>query len=128
MAEAPTRRGRAAVAGRSEFAVAIWDLVRQIPMGRATTYGALAEAYYGFARGARQAGQAMARCPDGLPWWRVVHADGRMKGGPGSDEQLARLAEEGVPLRSDGRVDWSRCGGPWSPEQRLAHKRQKRQT
>ena len=128
MAEALTRRGRAAVAGRSEFAAAVWDLVRQIPLGRATTYGALAEAYYGFARGARQAGQAMARCPDGLPWWRVVHADGRMKGGPGSDEQLARLAEEGVPLRNDGRVDWSRCGGPWSPEQRLAQKRQKRQT
>ncbi len=106
------------------FATAIWDLVSRIPVGRATAYGVLAEAYYGFAKGARQAGQAMAHCPGGLPWWRVVHADGRMKGGSGSDEQLARLAEEGVPLTDDGRVDWSRCGGPWSPEQHLAQKRQ----
>ena len=111
------------MAGEPRFAAAIWELVRRVPVGRATTYGALAEACFGFAKGARQAGQAMARCPEGLPWWRVVHADGRMKGGPGSDEQLARLAEEGVPLRADGRVDWPRCGGPWSPAQHLAQKR-----
>jgi aspartyl-tRNA(Asn)/glutamyl-tRNA(Gln) amidotransferase subunit B len=30
-------------------------------------------------------------------------------------EQRARLAEEGVPLTGDGRVDWARAGGPWSP-------------
>jgi len=27
----------------------------------------------------------------------------------------ARLAEEGVALTADGRVDWTRAGGPWSP-------------
>ena len=58
------------------FADAIWEMVRGIPAGRATTYGQLAEAWYGVARGARQVGQAMARSPEGLPWWRVVHADG----------------------------------------------------
>jgi methylated-DNA-protein-cysteine methyltransferase-like protein len=105
------------------FAEAIWEMVRRIPAGRATTYGQLAEAWYGVARGARQVGQAMARCPEGLPWWRVVHADGSMKGGPGSDEQLARLAEEGVPVTPEGRVDWVRAGGPWSPEQRPAQER-----
>ncbi len=99
------------------FAAAVWALVRQVPPGRATTYGQLAEAYYGVAKGARQVGQAMARCPGDVPWWRVVHADGSMKGGPGSDEQLARLAEEGVPVTADGRVDWAGCGGPWSPGQ-----------
>ena len=57
----------------------------------------------------------MARCPGDVPWWRVVHADGRMKGTAGADEQRARLAEEGVPLTSDGRVDWAGAGGPWSP-------------
>ena len=30
-------------------------------------------------------------------------------------EQRARLAEEGVPLTREGRVDWARAGGPWSP-------------
>ena len=104
------------------FAEAIYEMVRRIPPGRATTYGQLAEAWYGVARGARQVGQAMARCPEGLPWWRGVHADGSMKGGPGSDEQLARLAEEGVPITAERRVDWAGGGGPWSPQRRLAQK------
>jgi methylated-DNA-protein-cysteine methyltransferase related protein len=106
------------------FMAAVWALARRVPAGRATTYGTLAEAYYGEAaagvvprpaRGARGVGQAMARCPGDVPWWRVVHADGTMKGTAGADEQRARLAEEGVPLTSDGRVDWARAGGPWSP-------------
>jgi methylated-DNA-protein-cysteine methyltransferase related protein len=98
-----------------ELAEAVWALARRVPAGRATTYGQLAEAHYGVAKGARGVGQAMARCPGDVPWWRVVHADGQMKGGTGSDEQRARLAEEGVPLTADGRVDWPRAGGPWSP-------------
>ena len=97
------------------FTASVWALARRVPTGRATTYGTLAEAHYGVARGARGVGQAMARCPDDVPWWRVVHADGSMKGTAGADEQRARLAEEGVPLTSDGRVDWARAGGPWSP-------------
>ena len=104
------------------FSQAVWALVRRVPAGRATTYGTIAEAHHGVAgvvprstRGARGVGQAMARCPGDVPWWRVVHADGSMKGTPGADEQRARLAEEGVPLTADGRVDWARAGGPWSP-------------
>jgi methylated-DNA-protein-cysteine methyltransferase-like protein len=113
------------------FSAAVWALTRKIPPGRATTYGLLAEAHFGVAAGgvvgaaagvvprriggARAVGQAMARCPGDVPWWRVVHADGRMKGTSGADEQRARLAEEGVPLTADGRVDWARAGGPWSP-------------
>jgi methylated-DNA-protein-cysteine methyltransferase-like protein len=103
------------VATGSGFSASVWALARRVPAGRATTYGMLAEAHFGVVRGARGVGQAMARCPDGVPWWRVVHADGSMKGTAGADEQRARLAEEGVPLTPDGRVDWPRAGGPWSP-------------
>jgi methylated-DNA-protein-cysteine methyltransferase related protein len=114
------------MAADSGFSAAVWALARRVPPGRATTYGTLAEAHYGAARGtagvvpratrgARGVGQAMARCPGDVPWWRVVHADGAMKGTPGADEQRARLAEEGVPLTADGRVDWARAGSPWSP-------------
>ena len=103
------------MAAAGGFTAAVWALARRVPPGRATTYGTLAEAYYGVMRGARGVGQAMARCPEDVPWWRVVHADGAMKGTPGADEQRARLAEEGVPLTRDGRVDWARAGGPWSP-------------
>ena len=97
------------------FSAAVWALVRTVPPGRAPTYGLLAEAYFGVPKGARGAGQAMARCPGDVPWWRVVHADGSMKGTSGADEQRARLAEEGVPLTAGGRVDWARAGGPWVP-------------
>jgi methylated-DNA-protein-cysteine methyltransferase-like protein len=103
------------------FSASVWALVRRVPAGQATTYGMLAECQLfdqpkrGGALAARAAGQAMARCPGDVPWWRVVHADGSMKGTAGADEQRARLAEEGVPLTVDGRVDWARVGGPWSP-------------
>ena len=102
------------------FMAAVWALARRVPPGRATTYGTLAECQLfdqpnRRAMVARAVGQAMARCPGDVPWWRVVHADGRMKGADGADEQRARLAEEGVPLTADGRVDWAGAGGPWSP-------------
>jgi methylated-DNA-protein-cysteine methyltransferase related protein len=99
----------------SAFTEAVWALVRQVPPGRATTYGELAEAHFGVRTGSRVVGQAMAACPADLPWWRVVYANGAPKPGPGRDEQRARLADEGVPLTADGRVDWARLGGPWSP-------------
>jgi methylated-DNA-protein-cysteine methyltransferase-like protein len=104
-----------------DFMALIWALARRVPPGRATTYGLLAECQLSSqpkrrrTMAARAVGQAMARCPDDVPWWRVVHADGRMKGTDGADEQRARLAEEGVPLTADGRVDWARAGGPWTP-------------
>ena len=107
--------GGAGGAAAGGFSASVWDLARQVPPGRATTYGLLAEAYYVVAKGARGVGRALAGCPDDVPWWRVVRADGRMKGAPGADEQRARLASEGVPLTADGRVDWARAGGPWSP-------------
>jgi methylated-DNA-protein-cysteine methyltransferase related protein len=109
------------VAAAGGFMAAIWALARRVPPGRATTYGLLAECQLSDqpkrrrAMAARAVGQAMARCPDDVPWWRVVHADGGMKGTDGADEQRARLAEEGVPLTPDGRVDWPRAGGPWTP-------------
>jgi methylated-DNA-protein-cysteine methyltransferase related protein len=109
------------VAAADGFSARVWALTRRVPAGRATTYGTLAECQH-FDQpkrrpmAARAVGQAMARCPDNVPWWRVVHADGSMKGTPGADEQRARLAEEGVPLTPGGRVDWSRAGGPWSPD------------
>ena len=103
------------MAAADGFTAAVWALARRVPPGRATTYGTLAEAYYGVMRGARGVGQAMARCPDDVPWWRVVRADGAVMPGPAGAEQAARLREEGVPLTADGRVDWARAGGPWSP-------------
>ncbi len=91
------------------------DLVRlvvaEVPPGRATTYGLVAEvvadrlvAAGGRSRGGpRQVGQVLARSGGDLPWWRVVNASGRPPAAH-HDEALARLREEGTPLTADGRA------------------------
>ncbi len=68
----------------------IFDLVRRIPPGFVTTYGDLCPG------APRQAGRALSHAPAGLPWWRVVRADGSLAKGA---EQQSRLEAEDVPLR-----------------------------
>jgi len=57
----------------------VYNLVKKIPRGRVTTYGAIARALK-LRGGARAAGHAMAACPNGrgIPWHRVVGAGGRL--------------------------------------------------
>src|ERR1700674_3781376 len=57
----------------------VYKLVKKIPRGRVTTYGAIARALQ-LPGGARTAGRAMASCPSGrgIPWHRVVGAGGRL--------------------------------------------------
>ena len=100
----------------SRFAEAVWALVRTVPPGRVTTYGDIAEAYYGVRKGARGIGRAVSRSPDGVPWWRVVTFDGGIIERPCASEQRARLVEEDVPFRG-GRVDLDQLGGPFPPDQ-----------
>jgi len=91
----------------SLYAEQVLDLVAQIPKGRALSYGDVA-ALLGHG-GPRQVGQTMARFGSGVPWWRVVRADGS----PApmvADEALRRMRAERMPLRPAGdRVDWSRA-------------------
>jgi alkylated DNA nucleotide flippase Atl1 len=79
--------------------------VAAIPPGTVSTYGEVAvEA--GFAVGASRAVGNVLQQVEGLPWWRVVTASGRLV--PGIEARHARLLEaEGVPV-VDGRV---RLGG-----------------
>jgi methylated-DNA-protein-cysteine methyltransferase-like protein len=75
-------------------------LVEAVPEGSVTTYGDLAEMVG--RGGPRQVGAVMSRHGGGVPWWRVVRADGRPANGL-SEQALRRLVDEGVPVR-DGRV------------------------
>ena len=51
----------------------------------------------------RLAGQILSRTDEpGLPWWRVVRADGSLAVG---ERQRKLLDAEGVPFRDGGRVD-----------------------
>jgi len=94
----------------SDFGERVLDLVERIPAGRVMSYGAIAE-WVGQG-GPRQVGTVMARYGGGVPWHRVVTANGRTP--PGHEvEALRRLRAEGTPLRGD-HVDMKRAA--WYPE------------
>jgi alkylated DNA nucleotide flippase Atl1 len=87
-------------ADQEEYVEAVLRLVEQIPPGRASTYGAIADAVG--RGGPRQVGRTMAMYGAPVPWWRVVRADGSL---PESHqrEALSRYREEGTPLRGSLR-------------------------
>lgn len=89
-------------------------MVRRIPFGRATSYGAVA-AYLGAPRAARGVGYALSALPSGsdVPWWRVVNRNGEIsiKGAPGMPAlQRTLLESEGVRFDARGRIDLERFG------------------
>ena len=91
----------------SLFAERVLSLVSSVPAGRVVTYGDVA-GMVGEA-GPRQVGQVLARFGGGVPWHRVVRADGSPPPGLAA-RALGLLAAEGVPLRPGGeRVDLARC-------------------
>ena len=70
-------------------------VIRRIPRGKVSSYGAVAEAA-GIPRGARVAVRALQGAA-GLPWHRVVAAGGRIAlRGESAFEQRFRLESEGV--------------------------------
>ena len=89
-----------------DFVEAVLSLVEQVPSGRVTTYGAIAEAVGD--RGPRSVGRVMATFGGSVPWWRVVRADGSL---PPSHDDEARIhyLEEGTAFRPTGRVDLPRA-------------------
>jgi alkylated DNA nucleotide flippase Atl1 len=91
------------------FAEEVLDVVAAIPAGRVMAYSDVA-AVLGRG-GPRQVGQALARFGSGVPWWRVLRADGSCAP-VHRGEQESRLKGEGVPLSGD-RVDMA--SARWRP-------------
>ncbi len=93
----------------------IVEVLRSIPRGRVASYGAVA-ARAGLMNGARQVARLLHSSSEkeNLPWFRVVRSDGgiALGEGRGFEEQVARLAAEGVEVGADGRVDLTRYGWP----------------
>lgn len=93
----------------------IYAIVRQVPIGRVTTYGAVAKVTGGCT--ARQVGYAMAATPEGsdIPWQRVINSQGKISPhgfGYGSAIQRKLLEEEGILFDRSGRVDLKIFGWP----------------
>jgi methylated-DNA-protein-cysteine methyltransferase related protein len=57
----------------------VYEVVKLIPKGRVTSYGAIAH-YLGAKSGARMVGWAMHGCPKGVPAHRVVNSQGLLTG------------------------------------------------
>jgi alkylated DNA nucleotide flippase Atl1 len=86
-----------------EFAGLVLDVVEHIPPGQVLTYGDIA-ALLGQG-GPRQVGQVMSRWGSGVPWWRVLRADGRPPAGHEA-RALRHYADEATPMVPAGdRVD-----------------------
>ena len=98
----------------------VFALVRACPVGRVTTYGALAKAV-GYPRGARMIGWIMNETPEGVPAQRVINSKGELSGSWafGTPDLMRQLLEaEGIVFSADGRVDLKRYG--WDPTRNLS--------
>jgi methylated-DNA-protein-cysteine methyltransferase related protein len=102
----------------------VWDIVRQVPAGRVATYGQIArmmpppegvdeKAYRVF--GPRWVGSAMAKCPEDVPWQRVINSKGEISVRPGAEHQRQLLEGEGVQFNERGRIDLKVFGWQSSP-------------
>src|SRR4051812_41505160 len=107
---------------RSGIYDAIYDVVRCVPKGRVTSYGAVAAAI-GAASGARVVGYAMnlsAGIKPGVPAHRVLNRNGMLTGKhhfspPEKMQQL--LEKEGVKVKDDIVVDFDKLF--WDPMKEL---------
>jgi alkylated DNA nucleotide flippase Atl1 len=79
--------------------------VEQIPPGRVATYGDIAKIVG--RGGPRQVGHVLARFGGGVPWWRVVRADGRPARSL-EERGLLLLRADKTPIKGD-RVDLARA-------------------
>lgn len=96
-----------------DFFLRVWKVVEQIPLGRVTTYGAVAR-HLGLRSGARMVGWAMNHSGsyDGndLPAHRVVNRNGELTGAPhfGGDVMRQLLLQENITFLDERRVDLDR--------------------
>lgn len=92
----------------SNFFEDVYDVVRLVPKGRVTSYGAIGK-YLGAKSSARMVGWAMHGCPKDVPAHRVVNSAGLLTGKhhfkpPQKMEKL--LKSEGVKVMKDKIVNF----------------------
>jgi methylated-DNA-protein-cysteine methyltransferase-like protein len=122
--ESPTRLKTVKPSGRKEesFFELVYEIARQIPKGRVTSYGAIANCI-GTKLSARMVGWAMngaGRIRPKVPAHRVVNRNGLLSGKhhfgePGAMEKL--LKKEGINVKDDTIVDFEKLF--WDPSKEL---------
>jgi methylated-DNA-protein-cysteine methyltransferase-like protein len=99
----------------------VWQVVRLVPCGRVTSYGAIARAL-GSAQSSRMVGWALnAACRlDDIPAHRVVNRNGLLSGQRhfgAPHEMQRRLEAEGIKVKNDKVVDFDTLF--WDPRKEL---------
>lgn len=100
----------------------VYDVARQIPVGRVTSYGAIAS-YLGTKGSSRMVGYAMQACGNArppVPAHRVVNRQGLLtaKFHFGGDTMQRLLEAEGVKVKDDQVQDFKNVF--WDPNVELA--------
>lgn len=105
--------------GADDFTVRVCMVIGGLRPGEVVSYSDVA-AMAGSPGAARAVGSVLARS-DGLPWWRVVTAAGRLT--PGHEQvQARRLAREHVAVRDNRVVGFARRGKRGEQGDRPAHR------
>ena len=114
-----------ALLDKEDFTQGVYDVVKNIPSGRATSYGAIAKAI-GHPNMSRMVGKVMSKCDSvngGIPAHRVVNSQGILCGKDafGNSEEMRRLLEaEGVIVINDRIKNWKTVF--WNPSAELLPK------
>ena len=85
-----------------------YNLVRQIPKGYVSSYGAVARAL-GDIRASRAVGQMMNQNPhpDNMPCYKIVYSDGRVGGfALGQKEKIKRLRHDNITIKDEKITDF----------------------
>ncbi len=100
-----------------DFYDKVYQVVKQIPFGRVTTYGAIAK-FIGVKKASRMVGWALNNCKrDYIPAHRVVNRIGLLTGKasfPGENMMEDLLASEGVNVENNKVVDFKQLF--WDPQ------------
>jgi len=110
------------ISDKEQLQQAVYEIVKLIPPGRATSYGAIAKAI-GFPNLSRMVGQIMSQCnseANHIPAHRVVNSSGILSakdvfGASGQMQQL--LESEGVVVINDRIQNWKNVF--WNPLKEL---------
>ncbi len=108
---------------QNDFFTNVYEVVRLIPKGRVTSYGAIAK-YLGAARSSRMVGWAMNNAHDQkefVPAHRVVNRNGMLTGKhhfPTPNAMQELLEQEGAIIQKDTIKNFKEIF--WDPETELA--------
>ncbi|NDI97899.1 MGMT family protein [Flavobacterium sp. LaA7.5] len=109
------------MANNDSFFERVYQVVRQVPYGRVTTYGAVAK-FIGAGRSARMVGWAMnaSHSIDDVPAHRVVNRVGLLTGKhhfEGTNLMQQLLESEGIKVKENKIIDFEKHF--WNPAKEL---------